>query len=769
MSTIKEEQFVDIFKHGLKIIPRTLSVKTLLSERNLKRINYRPYYQRNYVWDNEKQTFFIESVLLGTEIPPLILYKSGVNTEVIDGRQRFETLKRFKENEFPLSMKGLMDLPALGRKTFNKLDDELKEIFLSSNIRVFEFEVVSTITLDIEDKIKKEIFRRYNTGITPLTSVEVDSAKYDNDPFSDRLEDALETNEEFVKGLHDCFFPNDQYDANLKGKMIDFLRRSYVLPKFPISKYATGSDRTMIIGLLYDAITENVNSVDDYLKQCNLIISLYNKLSKDDPIFAKKKLLYETVLWAIMIMNQENVSYNPDNEYQSLKEHYKSEIEKYSDDNSYFYKNVIERFSDTASIFHTLFGLDFDIYLKNAGFNSELKSLKQGEQDVKNVVQQLDNLRINKPSPVSKPIEEILSDVVTNRYLVRPSYQRQEKISEQKAASIIESILLGISLPPIFVYKRKNGIKEVVDGQQRLLSIIAFIGKQYRDENDKLTYSKNNNFKLIKLKILKELNGKNYSSLSTTDQDKILDFVIDEIIIEEKLNTDFDPTDLFIRLNQKPYPIQQNSFEMWNSTVNKSVIEKIKEVTKSHLSWFYSKESHDVENRTDRMENEELITLLTYIDYIMDKDSYDKVLGTFKRIDRITCRVKDKNTITDYLMKLEENNSDKDYFLQYLDRTNKKIIDFGSLFDTNLSKDTLNLFFNVKRSQIFRRSFQDFYIVWIVLHYNEINSYSKETTKSTIHKMLCLLRNVDNQEVNEDYFSNFETQLKIITKNSNNM
>ena len=58
MSTISESKFIDVFKNGLKIIPRTLSVKTLLSERNLKRINYRPYYQRNYVWDIEKQTFF---------------------------------------------------------------------------------------------------------------------------------------------------------------------------------------------------------------------------------------------------------------------------------------------------------------------------------------------------------------------------------------------------------------------------------------------------------------------------------------------------------------------------------------------------------------------------------------------------------------------------------------------------------------------------------------------------------------------------------------
>src|SRR5690606_10357679 len=102
--TLKAQDFKDVFQNFLKISARTVSVKTLLSERNLRRINYSPYYQRNYVWDNIKQTFFIESVILGTEIPPLVLFNSGAHIEVIDGRQRFETLKRFKENDFSLSI-----------------------------------------------------------------------------------------------------------------------------------------------------------------------------------------------------------------------------------------------------------------------------------------------------------------------------------------------------------------------------------------------------------------------------------------------------------------------------------------------------------------------------------------------------------------------------------------------------------------------------------------------------------------------------------------
>lgn len=762
MSTINETKFIDVFKNGLKIIPRTLSVKTLLSERNLKRIDYKPYYQRNYVWDIEKQTFFIESVLLGTEIPPLILYKTGLKTEVIDGRQRFETLKRFKENDFSLSSKGLMDLPALSRKSFNTLDDELKEVFLNSYIRVFEFEVITEISPEVEDKIKKEIFRRYNTGITPLTSVEVDSAKYDNDVYSKLLEEKLTENNDLSVGLKNCFFPNDHEDENLKGKLVDFLRKALVMPKFPIARYATGTQRGEIMELLYKSMYNTMTDtpdVDNYLCYCQSVIELQKKLSNDNSLFIKQKLMYETIFWAMMVLKQENIAFDIFEVYDDLKQHYSSHLEIYSDDNSYYYKNIIDRYSDTASFFEKHIDFKFNLYIRNSEFKDSLKALKQGDQDVKTVIQQLDGLRINKPSPISKPIEEVLSDVVTTRYLLRPTYQRQERITEQKASSIIESILLGISLPPIFVYKKDNGVKEVVDGQQRLLSILAFIGKQYRNEDDKLVYSKNNNFKLKKLKILTELNGLNFSGLSSQDQDKIIDFVIDEIIIEQSINANFDPTDLFIRLNQKPYPIQQNSFEMWNSTVDRAIIERIKEVTNKYSEWFYSKDNKGVENRTDRMENEELITLLTYIDYAMSKDSYDKVLGTFKRIDRITCRIKDKNTITDYLIRLEDNSSEKELFMSYIDKTDKKIDEFGSLFES-LNKETLNAFFNVKNSKTFRRSYQDFYIVWIVLHGKIIGEGNKQQIKQSIKELLCLLRNTDGKEVDEVYYNNFENKLR---------
>lgn len=761
MANFTEQNFIEIFKNSLKITARTLSIKTLLSERNLRRIDYKPYYQRNYVWDNVKQTFFIESVILGTEVPPLILFKSGTNIEVIDGRQRYETLKRFIENDILLTEKGLMSLPALSKQTFNKLTDEIKNVFWNSNIRVYEFEVIIAVSPIIEDKIKKEIFRRYNTGITPLTSVEIDGAKYDNDQLSAIFENELNKDTIYRDRFRKCFFPNEIESPDLIEKMVDFKRRSFILSKFPISKYATGSQRDEIISILYETAVNNIEDLDNenfkFKNQIKKTIEIQERFFQSG--FAPKhKLLFETILWAIRIMDDESIEFDVEKSFESILAHYRLKLDFYSDENSFFYKTIIERFSDTADFFENITGLNFEIYIRRSDFKNEIKALKQTDRDVEDVIKKLESLRINKPSPISKPIEEISSDVITNKYLVRPSYQRQEKISVIKASSIIESLLLGIYLPPIFIYKRKSGVKEVIDGQQRLLSVIAFLGKQYRNEKDELTYSVNNSYKLKGLKVLTNLNGSNYSSLSDNDKDKILDFVIDEIIIEENLNEGFEPTDLFIRLNQKPYPINNNSFEMWNSTVDKEIIDKIKEITNKYIDWFFSKESSDIKNRTDRMENEELITILSYIVHHINKDkTYEKVLGLFRRIDRITCRLKNKTAITDFLIRLEESITEKELFIESINITEKLIIKLQKLFNNNPSKDEINSFFNVKKSKTFRRSYQDFYITWLILNAlkTEVNTVEIPKIKNDITEMLILLRNGNNQEVDERYFNNF--------------
>lgn len=770
MDTINDEKFKRIFRNELKINPYTTSIKTLLSDRNLRRINFAPYYQRNYVWDVAKQSFFIESVLLGTEIPPMIMFKHGSKMEVIDGRQRFETLKLFKENDITLSANGLMELSALDKKKFNTLGESLQEKFLDSNIRIFEVSIISEVDAYIEDRVKKEIFRRYNTGITPLTSVEIDSAKYDDDEFSNALKKEINEDSSFKIALQECFRPSIPIEnRDLPNKLADFLRKAYIMPDYPINSYARGNKRDIIQELLYENKTQSLESIEEeiryFIADVKEVLHIYKELSTDED-FKKNRLLYECMLWAIRIANSEGKRIDIDDEMiAQFKDLYKKDLTDFSDDNSFYYSSIVKRYKRTAEIFHSVCGVNFENNLSDSDFKDSVKQKQQKDEDVESVVQKLASLRVNKPNPLSKPVEEIISDVQTNKYLLRPSYQRQERITEIKASSIIESILLGIALPPIFIYKKKNNVREVVDGQQRLLSIIAFMGKQYCDENNKLVYSKNNNFKLKKLNILDGLNGCKFSDLSDEEQDKILDFNIDEIVIDETLNGDFDPIDLFIRLNQKPYPIQQNSFEMWNSTVDGEVIQKIKKVTNHNIEWFYIKERKEEFGRADRMENEELMTLLTYIDAKLESEDYSKILGSFQRLDRLTLRIYDKSSVTRYLEGLGKNLTEKEFFLHYIDETDKKVKLLGEILSDNIDKEQLNNFFNVKHGATFRRSNQDFYISWIVLHYACKSSCEDiDSIREDILRLLKLLRNADNVDIDEEYFENFTKELKACIK-----
>ena len=765
--TTKAQTFREVFQGSLKINARSLSVKTLLSERNLKRINYSPYYQRNYIWDREKQSFFIESVILGTEVPPLILFKSGTVIEVIDGRQRFQTLKLFKENDLPLNIRGLKELQILNKKSFNDLTNANKDIFLDSNIRVFEFEVINhpNLSEEVIDRVKKEIFRRYNTGITPLTRDELDNAKYDEDDFSDLFKSYLRKNHDFYSAFNECFGSsrNDDLampDEGVISRNVDFVRRFRILNKFPISTYAGNSSRTEIIDLLYDFANSNAENIGSefevFLRLTKDVIKIYNDISRDSQFH--NKLIYETLLWVYSVLQENDIPYAISTD--DFMGYISKNIDDFSSENSHYYAKVIRRFQTTAKYFERKTGFSFGDYIRDAAFKSRLKDLRQTEDESAKSIEELSNLRLHKPNPTSTPVDEIRNDLKTSKYLLRPSYQRQEKINVYKASAIIESILLGINLPPIFIFKRAEaGIKEVVDGQQRILAIIGFLGEMFKNEDGKLVYSKNNNYKLKGLRILTNLEGKKYSDLESVLQDKILDFVIDQIVIEESMNESFNPIDLFIRLNYKPYPIKPNTFEMWNSIVHHEIVKKTKEVAQSEKSWFFLREVD--ERKPDRMKNEELIVSLAYIDF---NDTYTDVIGFFLRQDRITCRIKDKKGLTSFLIDLDTAATAMNKFLCSIESVQEKILLLKEALGGNPTKDDFNDILNVKGNIRFTRSLQDFYVIWIVLSRcstNKIKNDSKAVL-SDIFGLLKLLKNTDDSPVDEKYQEDFISQLKSI-------
>ena len=716
---------MDIFKEKLKIDNIVKKVSSIfLNQRYAGKINYKPYFQRNYVWDEEKATYFIESILLGTEIPPLVLFQTNDKNEVIDGRQRYETIKRFLEDRLVLKDKGLHSLKVLAGKRYSQLDSDTKELFEDTRIRILQFNVVDEPKLDEEkeEKIKKEIFRRYNSGITPLQKYDIDRAAYINDKLSNLLYSKIYNNTGLYNFLCEIILPRSKKKASKRDKVnivVSLIRNLVTLPFVPIFSYSKGSSKADIICKYYYFILEN-KSAEEIMEEFETIInciSKFNSVCKErNNYLYDSKLFYEVLYWAISIVLQ-NGGEIEDNKIELVFDYIsnasgnhklwdniinnpqRSVEQIFESTGSHYYSAINNRYRFIANIFQDIFKINYQKYIKNSEAFSEMME-SRSEKD------QISHYKINKPLPETLTIEDIISDMKKSRFLIRPDYQRSEVKNLQKASYLMESILLGINIPPLFIYKKKDRIKEVVDGQQRLLTILGFLGKTYINERGESVCSDKDKFKLSKLKILSELNGKTIDTIDDEFEEKILEFPMDIIEIDSEQNPDFSQIDLFLRLNTKPYPIKENTFEMWNAYIDKDIVIKVKEIAIRY-------EKKVFRGRDTRMKLEELITSLAYIDYRMNQPHTEiiNVLNIYKRNDRMCARIMSKDNVTKTLSDIS--NYNPKVFVEALEHV--EVFIEKILMLTKNNPEQLRALFNHSKKGIQYKTDQNFYFLWAIL------------------------------------------------------
>lgn len=687
--------------------------------------NYAPSYQRNYVWDDEKATYFIESIFLGTEIPPIILFKSeneeGVNNyEVIDGRQRYETIKRFINNELKLKKNGLQrlgDIRDFVGNTFTSLDEHHQNLFKDTTIRTIVYSFITDHSSEEEEIVKREIFQRYNSGITPLRSFEIDKAQNYYNSLNQALKQMLE-DEPFDRIITRVF----RWEKNNIDQKVIKLRELLVLHRIPINYYANKKQKVISKYFEYLSSQLEEDEYDDILNSIKTKVEILSDIEKSitDSGLSYNRLYAECIFWAISVMEQNGVKYDFSDKsmINRLIVYLKSHEDDFTTVRSSFYGVLVGRYRSIASFFENEYGCSFKMSIENNdGFRSHNKLIisETGNHTVEN--QSFEELRIKKPQPVCVRIPELIDLLTSQRFLIRPSYQRADVKNKKKSSSIIESLILGIMLPPIFVFKRVDGTQEVVDGQQRLLSIIAYLGESYIDEkgNKQEPFLCNFKLELGKNAILKDLRGSAYADLSKADQNRIRNSSVYLIEIKEENNPNFDPVDLFIRLNNKPYPIPADSFEMWNSFAPRDLINLVKFSVSYNSKWFYFRKNNA------QMENENLYTTLAYFQYqykqfgIPDGEiAPDKTIESFVVDKHLSCRFRARNEITKLLY---ETNSLKllgsfdhlqcsfiSNLYDLLDGTNKNMVELNKSMDELLHVE------NGKRAQM------DFYLLWILFH-----------------------------------------------------
>lgn len=96
------------------------------------------------------------------------------------------------------------------------------------------------------------------------------------------------------------------------------------------------------------------------------------------------------------------------------------------------------------------------------------------------------------------PLPSLNSMLASQNYRMDPEFQRRHRWNDAKKSRLIESFIMNVPIPPIFLYEVKYSYYEVMDGLQRLSAISDFY-------NDK--------FVLVGLEHWGELNGRSYSRL----------------------------------------------------------------------------------------------------------------------------------------------------------------------------------------------------------------------------------------------------------------
>ena len=259
----------------------TITISVFYENYILDKYNFNPACQRKSVWNEERESFLIDSIMKNFSIPPIFLHQK-INDEngktiydVIDGKQRLTSIIKFIENKITLpddySADDFGDERLNGLK-FEDLKDDLSEYkknFWRYNIPV-EY-------IDTEDeKTINAVFDRLNRNGIPLNPQELRNAKYNNTNLmslvnelskinfwnerftnSDRMED-----KEFISELILVMLENEIFNANLKD--IDNLYEKYKDIDSELSKE---------IATKFIKVTEDLNNLNLDYKKYNLGVS----------------------------------------------------------------------------------------------------------------------------------------------------------------------------------------------------------------------------------------------------------------------------------------------------------------------------------------------------------------------------------------------------------------------------------------------------------------------------------------------------------------
>lgn len=222
-------------------------------------------------------------------------------------------------------------------------------------------------------------------------------------------------------------------------------------------------------------------------------------------------------------------------------------------------------------------------------------------------------------------IESLYSKHKRGKLVVQPDFQRHYVWDSKKASRLIESALLGIPLPVIYLAEEEDGHEYVIDGQQRLTSFFSFIDSYFPNGKK---------FKLNGLQVFQELNGKTFQEIEEKYQDKVRYCELRTITFKKESDSELR-FEIFERLNTGA--VSLNDQELRNCIYRGAYNDLLKEL--SSYSEFRS--LLGLKDQEPRMKDVELVLRFasfyhqTYLNYKAPVRSFlNKDMETYRNINK---------------------------------------------------------------------------------------------------------------------------------------
>lgn len=260
------------------------------------------------------------------------------------------------------------------------------------------------------------------------------------------------------------------------------------------------------------------------------------------------------------------------------------------------------------------------------------------------------------------PLSTLKEMVDDGDIIPNPEYQRDYVYTEKQASKLVESVLMGIPIPTIYLCVEEDNTYSVIDGQQRITSLVRYL---------------KNEFALNGLQELNELNGKCYKDLPKDIQKKLKSSSLSTISLL-KQSTDLK-YEIFARLNQGAVKLNPQELRncIYRGTFN-SLLDDIA-ATNPHLRQLF----HDENNRKSYQER--ILRFFALSNYQAYQSSMLKTMNSYMEQhrndgeDEIKAAKEKFNSTIDIIKQVLGDNA----FMAF-DRSNNKILEkfSGSVYDS---------------------------------------------------------------------------------------